>query len=90
MHHTVASSLILFSMTCNQIAAGVMVLIVHDASDIFLASARFYFEAHFKKSNIVTGVIVVAMFVFWIYFRLVVFPFCLLANVYINKPLPTD
>ena len=67
-----------------------MVLIVHDASDIFLAGARFYFESHFKKNNIITGIILVLLFVMWIYFRLVVFPFCLLSNVYINAPLPSD
>ena len=43
MHHTVAVSLIFFSMAYNEIAAGVMILIVHDASDVFLAGSRFYF-----------------------------------------------
>ena len=90
MHHSVASSLILFSMMCNEIAAGVMILIIHDASDIFLAGSRFYYEAHFKKNNIVTMAVIALMFGVWIYLRLVVFPFCLLANVYINQPLPSD
>lgn len=26
----------------------------------------------------------------WIYLRIIVFPFCLLANVYANKPTPND
>jgi uncharacterized membrane protein YadS len=26
----------------------------------------------------------------WIYLRIMVFPFCLLANVYANKPTPQD
>ena len=26
----------------------------------------------------------------WIYLRIIVFPFCLLANVYANKPTPQD
>ena len=90
MHHSVACSLILFSMMCNKIAVGVMILIVHDASDIFLAGARFYFEAHFKKNNLVSMVMIVLLFGVWIYMRLIVYPFCLLANVYINIPLPTD
>ena len=90
MHHSVASSLILFSMMCNEIAAGVMILIIHDASDIFLAGGRFYFEAHFKKNNFVTMVVIALLFGAWIYMRLIVFPFCLLANVYINQPLPSD
>lgn len=32
----------------------------------------------------------IQVFTTWIYFRLVVFPFCLLSNVYINKPTPSD
>jgi predicted transposase YdaD len=43
LHHFMAASLILFSMMCNEIAAGVMVLIIHDASDIFMAGSRAYF-----------------------------------------------
>ena len=90
LHHFVASTLILFSMMCNEVAAGVMTLIVHDASDIFLAGGRFYFEAHFPKNKVVTAIILVSLFLVWIYLRLVVYPFCLLASVYVNKPEPTD
>jgi len=42
LHHFVAATLILFSMMCNEIAAGTMILIVHDASDIFVALGRGY------------------------------------------------
>lgn len=90
LHHSVAATLILFSMMSNQIAAGVMILIVHDASDIFMAAGRFYAEANIPKS-FMTNVTMVSLLIFsWIYLRLFIFPFCLLANVYINKPLPTD
>jgi ceramide synthetase len=90
LHHFMAASLILFSMMCNEITAGVMILIVHDASDIFMAGSRVYFEAHFKKYKPVTGFMVFILFFSWIYLRIVVFPFCLLSNVYVNKPEPTD
>ena len=30
-------------MMCNEIAAGVMILIIHDASDVMLSFSRFYF-----------------------------------------------
>ena len=85
-----AASLILFSMMCNEIAAGVMILIIHDASDIFMAGARCYFEAKIPKHKYVTGFIIFMLFFSWVYLRIIVFPFCLLSNVYINKPLPTD
>ena len=74
----------------NQIAAGVMILIVHDASDIFMAAGRFYAEANIPKSFMTDVTMVTLLSSSWIYLRLFIFPFCLLANVYINKPLPTD
>jgi hypothetical protein len=67
-----------------------MILIIHDASDIFMAGSRFYFEAHIIKTKIVTAFTVFMLFFSWIYLRIIVFPFCLLSNVYVNKPLPTD
>ena len=90
LHHSVAATLILFSMMINEITVGVMILIIHDASDIFLAGGRFYSEAYFKKFNIITYLVMASLFVVWIYLRIIFYPFCLLSNVYINKPLPTD
>jgi hypothetical protein len=90
LHHSVAATLILFSMMSNQIAAGVMILIVHDASDIFMAAGRAYAEANIPKYTPISAAMLSSLMVSWIYLRLVIFPFCLLANVYINKPLPTD
>jgi type VI protein secretion system component VasK len=55
-----------------------------------MAGSRFYFEANIKKHKIFTGFTVFMLFFTWIYFRVFVFPFCLLSNVYVNKPLPTD
>lgn len=86
LHHFMAASLILFSMMCNEITAGVMILIIHDASDIFMAGGRAYFEAHVRKIKEVTGFVVFMLFFSWIYLRIFIFPFCLLSNVYINKP----
>lgn len=89
LHHFVAATLILFSMMCNEVAAGTMVLIVHDASDVLMAYSRWYIESKFvtKKLMIFTYV---SMVLVWIYLRIITFPTCLLANVYVNKPLPTD
>jgi hypothetical protein len=44
LHHFLAASLILFSMTCNEIIAGTIILIVHDSSDIFIALSRGIFD----------------------------------------------
>jgi ceramide synthetase len=89
LHHFVAATLILFSMMCNEIAAGSMILIIHDASDILLAFGRFYLETKHASKKL-TIVVFTSMTSIWIYMRILVFPFCLLANVYSNKPTPQD
>lgn len=49
LHHFMAASLIFFSMMCNEITAGTMILIVHDFSDIFIAATRAYFDMDIAK-----------------------------------------
>jgi ceramide synthetase len=89
LHHTVAASLILFSTMSNQIAAGAMILIVHDASDILMAFGRFFIETKYN-STIGALLFYVTELLIWIWLRIIVFPLCLLANVYDNRPTPTD
>jgi ceramide synthetase len=89
LHHFVAATLILFSMMCNEITAGSMILIIHDLSDILIALGRAFVETKYlTKINAATLYII--MTIAWIYLRIIVFPFCLLANVYANKPTPQD
>ena len=90
LHHFMATSLILFSLLSNQVVPGILILIVHDASDIFMAGGRFYSECFIKKKALVTAFFYFMLFATWIYCRLLVFPLCLLSNVYDNRPLPTD
>lgn len=47
LHHFVAATLILFSMMCNEITAGTMILIVHDMSDILIAIGRAFIETKY-------------------------------------------
>jgi hypothetical protein len=66
-----------------------MILAVHDASDIFMASSRFYFEARLPrwfKNKVVDFYMIIQVFGSWIYLRLIIFPFCLLAAVYYMIP----
>lgn len=76
-------------MMCNEIAAGSMILIIHDMSDILIAFGRAFVETKFMTQNTIKLVYILMTSV-WIYLRIVVFPFCLLANVYSNKPTPQD
>lgn len=66
-----------------------MILIIHDMSDIMIAFGRAAIETKYvDKFN--PAIIYVLMTSIWIYLRIFVFPFCLLANVYANKPTPQD
>ena len=89
LHHSVAASLILFSTMSNQITAGAMTLIIHDASDIFMAFTRFYIETAWAKKT-ASNISFLLMTIIWIWMRILVFPFCLLANVYMNRPTDKD
>ena len=73
-------------MMCNEIAAGTMILIVHDASDIFMALSRAAIETKWKNNFPLVFSMLGGLIVSWTYLRLIVYPFCLLSNVYINKP----
>lgn len=89
LHHSVAVSLILFSTMSNQITSGAMTLIVHDASDILMAFTRFYIETA-GASKFKSYFSSISMIVVWIWMRIVVFPYCILANVYMNSPTSQD
>lgn len=89
LHHIVAASLILFSTMCNQVAAGTMILIIHDMSDIFLSLGRFYIQTKYSTTSVAISLYLLMTSV-WIYMRLFVYPFCLLKNVYANIPQPDD
>jgi hypothetical protein len=89
LHHFIAVSLILFSLMSNQMVAGAMVLLVHDMSDVLMAGCRAFLETKYEtKTNNIIGYL--SLLIVWIFCRIIVFPFCLLANVYVNAPVPTD
>ena len=89
LHHFMAASLILFSMMSNQITVGVSILVIHDASDILLAGGRALLDMRFA-TEVIKAVGLVGCMCTWIYMRIIVFPFCMIANVYANRPTPQD
>ena len=77
LHHGLAFILIIFSYSINIMEIGSLVLLVHDFSDIFIVFSRAYSD--FKNMN--KKLIKAAYFITlscWIYFRLIIFPFCLI------------
>ena len=89
LHHSVAVSLILFSCMSNQITSGAMTLIIHDASDILMAFTRFYVETA-GASKLFSNISAASMTIVWIWMRIIAFPYCILANVYMNRPTEKD
>jgi hypothetical protein len=64
-------------MFSNQIAAGVIIIIIHDTSDIFSSFCRGYIETKFRnKLTMVIGFL--TMLFSWVYLRAIVYPFCIL------------
>ena len=93
LHHIMASTLILFSLLCNAITIGTMILFVHDVSDVFLSTGRFISEANlpsFFRAKTTLIVIFTSVVITWVYFRLSVYPICLVKNVYENIPTSID
>ena len=69
-----------------------MILIVHDASDIFVALARFIVDTKYATNShpAIIGTIYTVTLTIWIHMRIIVYPFCLLSNVYANRPTSKD
>lgn len=62
---------------------------MHDASDILLSLGRYYIETS-NMIKLVSNIMQVMLFMVWNWMRIIVFPVCLLANVYINRPTVKD
>ena len=82
-HHILAAILILSFNLYNMMAAGSIALFVHDASDAVRAFTRIIGQSkiyvkHLRFSYLVNYV----SLTLWVYFRVVVFPFCLINSQY--------
>ena len=79
----------MFSLLTNQIAVGIVILIIHDASDIFSSCGRAYMETKFTSTiGLVLGFF--GILVSWVYLRTVVYPFCIVSQIYNNIPSVND
>ena len=83
LHHAVAVFLIFFSYLSNQVAVGILVLVTHDPCDVGLYGSRFYNDMKSKNYPLLYG-IYVSFVASWIYFRLFVFPKCVVGQAFIS------
>ena len=89
LHHFVAVILILFSLLSNQITAGIVILIIHDASDIFSSLGRGYMETKFTNTiGLMIGFF--AILISSLYLRTIVYPFWVVREIYLNIPGQDD
>lgn len=74
LHHSLATFLILFSYGMDMWILGIFVLIVHDASDVFLAMTRMYREYRYRK-QIILSCGYVSVVISWIGLRILAFTY---------------
>ncbi|CAD8188299.1 unnamed protein product [Paramecium pentaurelia] len=83
LHHFLAVSLLYFSTIYNCESIGIVVLVLHDISDIFLAYGRTY--ADIGKNKILVYMSFSAIQISWLYTRVYVFPIKIY-DIIVNHP----
>ncbi|XP_030621502.1 ceramide synthase 2 isoform X2 [Chanos chanos] len=72
VHHLTTLALLAFSWCANYIRVGCLVMLVHDASDVFLESAKLFNYAKWEKT---CNTIFVMFAIVFMVTRLIIFPF---------------
>ncbi|XP_036399545.1 ceramide synthase 2 [Megalops cyprinoides] len=72
IHHFATLTLLSFSWCANYIRVGTLVMIVHDASDVLLESAKVFNYAKWEKT---CNILFIAFAVVFMITRLIIFPF---------------
>lgn len=77
LHHSCTVFLIWFSYMMNYLLVGIIVLLIHDPSDVLLILVRAYNDM--KKRILILNIgIFVASYSFWVFARNYVLPSCVL------------
>ncbi|XP_072321036.1 ceramide synthase 2 [Eucyclogobius newberryi] len=84
VHHCATLVLLSFSWCANYIRVGTLVMLVHDASDVLLESAKMFNYAKWERTC--QGLFVLFAVVF-MWTRLVIFPFWLIHCAWVYPPL---
>jgi hypothetical protein len=76
IHHVATISLVLGSLLSNELAIGLVILVIHDISDILLDLMKMsnYLKLQDRHGWFISEVLFVANYVSWIYLRLYVLP----------------
>ncbi|XP_055043268.1 ceramide synthase 2 [Misgurnus anguillicaudatus] len=83
IHHWATLTLLFFSWGANYIRVGTLILLVHDASDILLESAKILNYAKWERTC--NGIFVIFAFVFMVT-RIIIFPFWIIHCTWVYPP----
>ncbi|XP_069111915.1 ceramide synthase 5-like [Argopecten irradians] len=72
LHHVVTIALIYFSFASNMIRIGMLVIVVHDSVDLWMAGAKM---ANYLKKETLTDTLFGIFFIIWLYTRLYLYPY---------------
>ena len=81
LHHIVTLILILFSYNVNYLAFGSVIMLIHDANDIFLYIFKLVVEIKSFKWVVTFYTLLITT---WIFFRLYFFPYWALRLMYLD------
>jgi hypothetical protein len=85
LHHLVTVALISIAYFMNYVTISVVILFVHDFSDVFGYIVRIFVDTEYKS---ITLVGYVGLLVTWLYLRIIVFPFDIIRNsIYLNPTI---
>lgn len=82
LHHSIASVITFFTYLCDFLCIGVMVMYVHNASDVFIYISRSTID---MQNKFVIGGCFCFLCTAFFWYRLLVFPLCLLRSCWIDS-----
>jgi len=82
LHHSLACSLTSFSYVLNYVRLGSLVLLLHGATDVFVYASKAFVDMQFRW---VLALLYQGLVVTYAYFRIFVFPFCIMHSAFIES-----
>jgi len=82
-HHVVTIGLIYFSYAIAAHNIGLLILVIHDTSDVLFEGGKTFL---YREKHLITNVLFVCFILSWFVTRLTIFPFYLIHSAYYHPP----
>ena len=89
LHHFISAVLILTSLLSNVVAVGVVILFLHDISDMTADIVRVWVETKYRNT-IIDILLFLLSVINWFYMRMIVFTSCAIWALYDSLPRPNS